>query len=179
MIKELAPSSRNSGMESILGWDPFPTLFNRRPIDRFFDGGFPFSLPFAGISDALESDFNVRIVDSEDSKEFKYALPGVSKDNINIEVVDEVLSVQVREKNENGERSYYSKVRLDPNLDLDKITAESKDGLLTVSIPIKEPSSRRIPVNIAEDRESLESGSLSVSQRNEKDKQDGSSDNTG
>lgn len=120
----------------------------------------------------MESDFNVKILDKEDSKQFKYALPGISKDNINIEVVDNVLSVQVREANENGEHSYYSKVRLEPNLDLDKITADSKDGLLTVSIPIKEPSARRIPVNIGDDRESWESGSLNVSQAIEKDSRD-------
>lgn len=160
MTKELARNSRNSGMESIFGWDPFSTIFSRGPVDRFFGGGFP----FAGISDALESDFNVRIVDNGDSKQFKYPLPGVSKDNINIEIVDNVLSVQVRETNENGERSYYSKVTLDPNLDLDNVTADSKDGLLVVSIPIKEQSSRNIPINVGENHHSLESGSLDVSQ---------------
>lgn len=169
MTKELAHSNRNSGMESIFGWDPFSAVFNRRPVDRFFDGGFPFALPFGGIADAWESDFAARVVDNGDSKQFKYPLPGVSKDNIQIEIVDNVLSVKVRETNENGERSYYSKVTLDRNLDLDNVTAESKDGLLVVSFPVKEPSTRRIPVSIGEDRESLESGSFNVSKTNEKD----------
>jgi HSP20 family molecular chaperone IbpA len=163
MTKELARNTRNSGMESFLGWDPFSAVFSRRPVDRFFGGGFP----FAGISDALESDFNVRIVDNGDSKQFKYPLPGVSKDNIKIEIVDNVLSVQVREANENGEHSYYSKVTLDSNLDLENITADSKDGLLVVSIPIKEQTTRHIPINIGERRESLESGSVDVSQPKE------------
>jgi HSP20 family molecular chaperone IbpA len=158
MTKELAHNNRNSGMESILGWDPFSAVFSRRPVERFFGNGFP----FAGISDALESDFSARIVDSGDSKQFKYALPGVSKDNIKVEIVDNVLSVQVRETNENGERAYYSKVTLDPHLDLENVTAESKDGLLVVSIPVKEQSSRHIPINIGENRESLESGSANV-----------------
>lgn len=163
MTKELAHSNRNSGMESIFGWDPFSAVFSRRPVERFFGGGFPFT----DISDALESDFSARVVNSGDSKQFKYALPGVSKDNIKVEIVDNVLSVQVRESNENGERAYYSKVTLDPHLDLENVTAESKDGLLVVSIPVKEQTSRHIPINIGESHESLESGSDNVAQPRE------------
>lgn len=159
MIKELAPISRNSGMEPLFGWDPFSTVLNRRPVEKLFG-----SFPFGGLSDLWESDFNARIVDKEDSKQFKYQLPGVSKDNIQIEIIDNVLSVQVREVNENGERSYYSKITLDSNLDLDNVTAESQDGLLVISFPVKEPNTRRIPVNIGEKREALESGSLKKSE---------------
>lgn len=160
MNKELAHSNRNSGMDTLFGWDPFSAVFSRNPVEKFFGGGFP----FAGLSNVLESDFSARIVDNEDSKQFKYALPGISKDNIKVEIVDNVLSVQVRDKNENGERAYYSKVTLDPNLDLENVTADSKDGLLVISIPIKEQTSRHIPINIAENREALESGSVDVSQ---------------
>lgn len=158
MTKELAHSNRNSGMESIFGWDPFSAVFSRRPGERFFGVGFPFT----GISDALESDFSARVVDSGNSKQFKYALPGVSKDSIKVEIVDNVLSVEVREVNGNGERAYYSKVTLDPHLDLENVTAESKDGLLVVSIPVKEQNSRTIPINVAENHEALKSGSVNV-----------------
>jgi HSP20 family molecular chaperone IbpA len=159
MTKEIARNSRNSdGVESIFGWDPFSAMFSRRPVDRFLSG-----FPFTGLSDALESDFGVGVVDNGDSKQFKYPLPGVSKDNITVEIVDNVLFVQVRETSENGQRSYSSKVTLDQNLDLDSVTADSKDGLLVVSIPIKEQTSRRIPISIGEDHESIDAASLEES----------------
>lgn len=79
----------------------------------------------------------------DDKFEISFAAVGLSKDDINIEVVDNTLSIK-------AENDYYGKynrlVYLSDYLDLDNIKAKVKDGLLTIDIPKSKENVRKILV---------------------------------
>jgi len=94
-------------------------------------------LPSANIS---ESDSEYRIM---------MALPGVDKDKISINLDKGVLSVKVENNEQKEEDTVYSyrefnvadasrSFRLGPKVDTEKINAEFKNGILTLTLPKKQ-----------------------------------------
>ena len=98
---------------------------------------------------------------TEGQYEINLELPGVSLDNIQIEVHDNNLTVHGEkrtEKEEKGKTYFFSErtfgafqrsFRLPPNVQADDITAGFKDGVLTIRVPKAgaEPvKSRRIKI---------------------------------
>ncbi len=87
--------------------------------------------------------------------------PGVSKEDIHLDVMDGVLILRGEKKREveeesNGcrfsERSYGSferSFRLPPETNVDEIHAELTKGILTVTIPVHEPETKKIDVKEA------------------------------
>jgi len=84
----------------------------------------------------------------------KTDLPGVSKDNIDIKISDDILEIkaEVKKKEEEKEegyirrervyKSFYKKVHLPAKVDPEKADAEYKDGVLTIKLPkteVKKP----------------------------------------
>lgn len=140
----------------LLGVDPFNPFPGRRGLlDNMFDTGFSFS----GLADLLDSDFGVKVVDKEDRKEYQFGLPGVNKENIEVDVSENILSIKVSQKDEGSVRSYSSKVTLAPNLDLSQAHAESVNGLLTVSFPYLKKETFKIEVTAGDQEE----GKIAVS----------------
>ena len=84
---------------------------------------------------------------TEDSYEINIELPGVAIDDIDVSVHNQVLSVKGEKSSERKEegRSYYfsercygafqRSFRLPPDADAGKVTADFKDGVLTLSVP--------------------------------------------
>ncbi len=78
-------------------------------------------------------------------------VPGFSKEEINIEVKDDLLTIfsehkEEKEKEKEGyiykersNRSFSRSLRMPDHITSEEIKAELKDGLLTLSIPKKEP----------------------------------------
>jgi HSP20 family protein len=98
---------------------------------------------------------------SEAHYEINLELPGVSLDDIEIEVHDNNLTVQGEkrtEREEKGKTYFFSErtfgafqrsFRLPPNVAADKITAAFKDGVLTIRVPkagAAPETSRRIKI---------------------------------
>ncbi len=102
----------------------------------------------------------VDIFDDGDNFVVSAELPGVSKENLYIDVKDNRLTVKGEKKFENktekegylkSERSYGLFERtffLDNNIDKENIKAEYKDGVLNLTLPRKqEKASKKIEVN--------------------------------
>lgn len=81
-------------------------------------------------------------------------MPGVDKNNINVEVNDGYLTISVDQKNEVNEENEnyvrrerfcgnYSRSFYLDNVDQDKIKAAYKDGILTLNLPKAEPEKKR------------------------------------
>ncbi len=96
---------------------------------------------------------SVDIEETDDSYVIEAELPGVDKKDINIELVGNELTItgEVKEKERKGivrkqtrriGRFDY-RVRLPEQLESDKIDADLKDGVLTVSVPKSERASRK------------------------------------
>jgi len=87
-------------------------------------------------------------------------LPGVSQEQIKIQVDQNVLTIRadVAESNDNQEltyreyqlRSYYRQFKLGESIDQTKIQAKYENGVLTLGLPFAEESKpKQIQVNVA------------------------------
>ena len=132
--------------------DPFDVLQNE--INRLFDrdlmdfGREPalFDEGFAPAIDVSENDDNVEI---------RCDLPGVNKDDINISVSGNLLTIKGEKKDEKEEKesTYYRReswsgafqrtVSLPESVDADKTKAEMKDGVLHLTMPKREEEKRK------------------------------------
>jgi HSP20 family protein len=137
-------------------WRPFETL--KREIDRLFDSfqvG-PRRSPFGRSVFDLEPFWGqmtrgtapaVDVVESENSYRISAELPGMDEKDIEVKLAEGVLSIKGEKKEEKEERakdrylserrygSFQRTFRVPDGVDTDKITAEFKNGVLTVSLP--------------------------------------------
>ncbi len=108
------------------------------------------------------------ISETEDGFEVRTELPGVSKDDVKISVKDNFLTIQGEKRWENGDESknyrrierrfgnFERRFSLPPKVDVDSITADYTDGVLTLSIPKPdEVKPKEIPIG-TESVESVE-----------------------
>ena len=142
--------------------------FNRdnllNTFDRFFDeafhGQFPDFHKTFGIDPFKHSAFpKVNVALLEDRIEIEAEIAGYSKDDVSVQVENDVLSIvgkasQLGEQTDKSvyllrelKRSSFSRsFRLDDQLDSDNINATFKDGLLTLVIPRKKPVEPEVKV---------------------------------
>jgi len=125
-------------------------------IDRFFDE------PFFRSSDDSTKRWSpaVEIMDSDGEIVLTAELPGIAEDDIHISVEENLLSLtgeRIFEKKEEGDyirsERWYGKFsrsfRLPETADAEKISAELKNGVLTVKVRKKEEAKpRQIAVKI-------------------------------
>jgi HSP20 family protein len=69
-------------------------------------------------------------------------VPGMTKKDIKIEVVDGILSV----KAEKDDRKFASGFRIQQGVNASTVKAEVKDGLLTITFEAIRPAEHRIPI---------------------------------
>jgi HSP20 family protein len=141
---------------AIVRWDPWttlPTLQGR--INRIFEEAFPRTSSKEGefaladwrpAVDTYEEDNNIVI---------KAELPGIKKENVAIDIKDNVLTLKGErsEETEVKEENYYRKERsygkfhraftLPDAVDPNKIEASYKDGVLKITIPKAEATASK------------------------------------
>lgn len=85
---------------------------------------------------------------SKDSSTLSLAVPGVSKEDIDLEVKEEGLLTISFKKQTEFFKSKNKSWTLSDDIDVENVTAECKDGLLTVILPRmkKLPSSRKVEI---------------------------------
>ena len=106
--------------------------------------------------------FGTDVTENEDSYLLQTDLPGFSKEEIKIDVNDNVLTISAEHNNENEqkendkyvrrERSYgkYTRSFEVEDVDLDNISAKYENGVLTLTLPKKpelKPQSRSISID--------------------------------
>ena len=133
----------------------------RRPVAtpfRLFNTPFTFHRPLT-VTGAYKWKPSADITETEDSYEVRAELPGVSKDDIQISVKDNLLSIKGEKRQENEDESKkYKRIErrygtfernftLPPKVDADNINAKFNDGVLTLSIPKpEEVKPKEIPI---------------------------------
>lgn len=128
------------------------SLFNYLDnVERNFFGNYPQGVSY----------FRTDITDEGDKLILKADLPGFDKKDIKVEVKDDCMTISAQRNEENEdkkdkyvyrERRYGSFVRSFDvsNIKSDEITAEYKNGILTLNLPKREeaiPQSHKIEVN--------------------------------
>lgn len=147
---------------ALVRWDPFrnvSTLQDR--INRLFEDAFPRSRD-------LEDDISlcawrpaVDIYESENGIVLKAELPGVKKEDVSVEIKDNVLTLKGEraEEKEVGEENYYRRERcfgsfqrsfnLEQSIQPEKVKAKFKDGILEVEIPRpEEEKPKKVTVDV-------------------------------
>lgn len=121
--------------------DPFETM--RREMDRMLSDRFPgFGRFPGGYAPALD------VSTGDDHVEITAELPGVSEDDVTLEIDDDVLTLKGEKKAEREEKtdggavltersygSFYRSVRLPFAPDPDRVSAKFENGVLTVTAP--------------------------------------------
>jgi HSP20 family protein len=129
-------------------WRPFASL--RQEIDRLFNDFDPWRLPSPRAFFAAQPDLfgaAVDIVEKDKAFEVTAELPGMSEKDVQVEIVNGSLRIQGEKKEEKEERrkDYYLSERrygsferrfpIPDGVDVDKIDASFKQGVLTVTLP--------------------------------------------
>ncbi|MEA2043219.1 MAG: Hsp20/alpha crystallin family protein [Bacteroidota bacterium] len=123
------------------------TLIRRTPNDRlpnWFEDFF--TNPEYSPNKAYNSSPSVNVAEKDDRYEIEMAVPGISKENIKVNVDNDVITISSETEESNKEEgknytrrefSYSSFARsftLPESANKDEISASSKDGILTISI---------------------------------------------
>jgi HSP20 family protein len=144
---------------SMQAWRPFGSL--RREIDRLFDdfdvGSWraPFRRPVFAAEPFWRRELSwsatpaVNVTESDKAYEIAAELPGMDEKNIEVKVVDGGLTIkgEKQEEKEEKKKDYYLQerhfgsfersFRVPEGVDTDKIEANFKKGVLTVTLPKK------------------------------------------
>jgi len=138
-----------------------PTITTRsfRPfyMTNFFDGEFS---PMLSNNNAKSTMPAVNIREDDKNYVLDFAIPGSDKKDLKIDMNEDILTISSEMKNESEEnkdgykrkefsysafsRSFY----IPENVDREKIGANYKDGVLTVSLPKQEEEKSRISKTI-------------------------------
>ncbi len=140
---------------AIVRWEPFRDVMTaQREFDRLFKEGFN---PFFGEGESSTRTWApaVDIYETENDIVLKAELPGIDPKDVEVKVEDNTLYLKGERKFEKEvkdesyhrvERSYGSFARsfsLPNSISAEKVKAEFKDGLLTLTLPKREEAKPR------------------------------------
>jgi len=148
-MRELTPMKRrNMGRHNLADlWDL------RRWMDEFFDE------PFDEWSNNLRNTFKIDVQDLENAYRVEADLPGIAKEEIQLDYRDGILSICVnRSQEKKTEESNYIRrerhmasmsrsVRL-PDVVIGEIKARLEDGILRIDLPKSENDGNRIRIEV-------------------------------
>ena len=115
---------------------------------------------FSNDRNSVVSAFRTDVVDTGDAYKLDAELPGFNKDDIKIDVENDVLTISAESKLENDENKHnfvkrerfygsYSRSFDVSGIEVDRIEAAYNDGVLTLTMPKKvetAPASRRLEI---------------------------------
>lgn len=129
-------------------WSPFDDIFNfQREADRLFNQAWS-DLP----ARTARAGTSFQVYANDDEWKVEIPLPGIDPEHVTLEVAGHTLSIRVQEPEKDGERQA---TRLEQTLtapqflDLDRMTASHRHGMLVLTLPIKEAvKPRRIQIGV-------------------------------
>jgi HSP20 family protein len=133
-------------MFGLTRWDPVDDVFGfQREVDRLFNR-FWNDLPSRTAAGQSPS-FQVNTTD--DGWRIDVPLPGIDPQNVNLEVAGTTLTIRAEEPAEKDAQAlrYEQSFSIPHFLDLEKVTASHKHGMLRLTVPIKDSvKPRRIQI---------------------------------
>ena len=149
----MATELKSKEGQDIMSWRPFRRLSD---MDRFFDEvlGRPFGWPARLRRDELRAPA-VEIVEEKDDLVVKAEIPGIKKEQLEINLSDHLLTIQGEKKEEEEVKKkgyYYSErvygsfsrtIELPCDVKAEKAKASFKDGVLEVRLPKTEEAKQK------------------------------------
>ncbi len=142
-------------MASLVRWGPFRDLMDlQRDVGRLFgDLG---TLPQrAGYGEQMRIVPNIDVFTHGEDLKIKAEMPGITPDDVDISVTDDVLTVRAERRSQEEIReedylvreasygSFERSLRLPSGVDHDAITADCHDGVVEITVPGGAPSRAR------------------------------------
>ncbi len=132
------------------GRSPWSGLENE--IDRLFET----AMTDFGGSNTATRHFPIDLYEDKDSTYVRAELPGVSREDINVEMVDGYLTISATRKTTSGEGgdsessfSFSRSVAINEAVQSDKVAAAYENGVLTVTLPKQEEAkAKKISVTV-------------------------------
>ena len=124
-----------------------------RDLDELFDGVFGSNSEVTSVADwAPRVDTYLK----DDALHVRADLPGIDPKDVDISVEDDVLTIRGERKAEKQEASYREvsygrferRIRVPSGTDVEKISADYKNGVLEVTVPLPKPVTRKVTVNV-------------------------------
>lgn len=151
---------RKQRQNDLAPWDDFDNSFERlrRDINDLFDGNL-----WLRDRDLLDGGFSptVDVIEHPDDIEITCDLPGVEKDDVDISITGNVLTIHGEKKGEEEKKdsrvyrkenwygSFDRKLTLPAYVDQEKVEAEMKNGVLKLTMPKREEAKQKqIPVKV-------------------------------
>jgi HSP20 family protein len=152
---------RKYGLNPLTYRDNFVTSFDNI-FDAIIDESFPTLKTEFGIDFSKSSYPKCNIIDHDDSIEIVSEIPGLTKDDVSIKVDEQVLTIsgEGRKTDDKGAKgikfirrelkhsSFKRSFTLGDTLNLNGISANFENGILSISIEKKEKEVKPIPRNI-------------------------------
>ena len=137
----------------LTGWNRVDDVFTfQREVDRLFNQ-FWSELPTRPTAANSSPSFQVNA--SEDSWRIDIPIPGIDPKDVNLDVAGNTLSIRAEGNNgdkEAGVARYEQSFTVPPFLDLDKLSASHRHGMLRLTLPLKESvKPRRIQIETQDD----------------------------
>lgn len=124
---------------------PFDNFFQiQREFDRMFN---QFWTDLPARTTNARSSFNVSA--NDDQWLIEVPIPGIDPKNVSLEVAGNTLTIKAREPktDKRQEYNYEQTLTIPPFLDLDRISASHRHGMLELTIPVKDAvKPRRIQI---------------------------------
>ena len=144
-------------MFSLARWNSFDDVFNfQREVDRLFNQ-FWSDMPSRTATGPSQS-FHVNQTD--DGWRVDVPLPGIDPKDVSLEVASNNLTIRAEVPSDGGDKnvSHYEQTLIIPQfLDLEKLTASHRHGMLRLTLPLKESvKPRRVQIETqVEDQKQL------------------------
>ena len=143
IVRYTYPAYRNP--TTTLGrWSQSPWSGLETEIDRLFETA------LSSFSDANSTThFPVDLYEDNDNTYVRAELPGVNRDEINVEVVEDYLTINATRKTPAAEGqpepsfSFSRSVNIPEEVQADKVSASYENGVLTVTLPKREEAKPR------------------------------------
>jgi HSP20 family protein len=136
-------------------WNSFDDVFSfQRDVDRLFNQ-FWSDLPARAATNQSPS---FQVNGTEDGWRVDVPLPGIDPKDVSLEVAGNNLTIRAEGSSEGQNASRYEQTLVIPQfLDLEKLTASHRHGMLRLTLPLKESvKPRRIQIDTqAEDQKQL------------------------
>lgn len=138
-------------------WDKLPVFSSfqdemNRVLDNFFNRESSYGMDWRPIVDVAETESDITV---------KAEIPGIDPKEVEISITGDILTLkgEKKEEKENTGKSYHRVessygsfkrvINLPVSVDVDKVTAEGKNGILEITLPKKEESrAKKINVKV-------------------------------
>ncbi len=137
-------------MFGLTRWSPFEDVFNfQREVDRLFNQ-FWSDLPTRTAPASPGSSPSFQVNATDDRWRIDVPMPGIDPKDVALDVAGNTLSIRAEVPSEAPDRSptrYEQTLTIPQFLDLDKLTASHRHGMLRLTVPLKESvKPRRIQI---------------------------------